>query len=44
MAVIAVSNIATGAAGLAHPSMLVLAGLLLPWPCAAASMRFARHA
>ena len=43
MAVLVVSSVATLTAGLTHPTWLILVGLLVPWPCAAAAMRFARH-
>ena len=43
MAVLVVSSVATMVAGLTHPTWLILVGLLIPWPCAAAAMRFARH-
>ena len=43
MAVLVVSGVSAAVAGFAHPTWMIAAGLLLPWPAAAAAMRFARH-
>ena len=43
MAVLVVSSVGATVAGFAHPTWMIVAGLLLPWPCAAAAMRFAGH-
>lgn len=43
MAVLVVSGVAATVAGFTHPTWMIVAGLVLPWPCAGAAMRFARH-
>ena len=43
IAVLIVVNIAETVAGFTHPGWMIAAGLILPWPCAWAAQRFARH-
>ncbi len=43
MAALTLSSVAASVAGFAHPLWMIVAGLILPWPSAAAARRFAHH-